>query len=106
MSKPHFKYYPLFFSSHYWVEAHDSPTRLGGHHHVNSVHTNPHDVNDSLPCFSVGQTEDAQGLEAGDIAVGHKHHKNNIIKISPSTFLLSPHLLNNHKVMFAFLHAQ
>lgn len=74
---------------------HDSPTRLGGHDHVNSVHTNPHDVNDSLPCFSVGQTEDAQGLKAGDIAVGQKHHiKNTTIKISPSTS--PPPLTNNH----------
>lgn len=46
-----------------------SPAGLGGHYHVNGVHPNSHDVNDSLPCLRVGQAEDAQGLQAGGIAV-------------------------------------
>lgn len=72
--KLHFEY-NLLLSSHYWKETHHSPTRLGGHYHINSVHTNSHDVNDSLPCFGVGQAKDAQGLKAGGIAARHKQHR-------------------------------
>lgn len=73
--KLHFKHYHLLLSSHYWNKTHHSPTRLGGHYHINSVHANSHDVNDSLPCFSVGQAEDAQGLKAGGIAVRNEQHR-------------------------------
>lgn len=70
-SKRHFECH-LLPSSPHWKETHHSPTRLGGHYHVNSVHTDAHDVNDSLSRFRVGQAEDAQGLEAGGIAARHR----------------------------------
>lgn len=73
-SKWHFECH-LLPSSPHWKEMHCSPTRLGGHYHVNSVHTDSHDVNDSLSRFRVGQAEDAQGLQAGGTATRHRQHR-------------------------------
>lgn len=65
-----------------------SPAGLGGHYHVNGVHPNSHDVNDSLPCLRVGQAEDAQGLQAGGIAVTKTQYS-----VTRSTCGILPHSL-------------
>lgn len=61
----------MVLSSRYRKETHHSPAGLGGHHHIDSVHADAHDVDDSLSGLRVGQAEDAQGLQAGATAARH-----------------------------------
>lgn len=41
------------------------PAGLSSHHHVDSVHTNAHDIDHSLSCFRIGQAADAERLQTG-----------------------------------------
>lgn len=100
--KLHFKYYHLLLSSHYRKETQRSPAGLGGHHHIDSVHADAHDVDDSLSGLRVGQAEDAQGLQAGGTAA--RHHGTAHQHQEHLQYFLTSHLENYRKVTSSFLH--
>lgn len=47
------------------------PARLRGHHHVDGIHTNAHDIDNGLSCFCIGQAADAERLQAGGVTGRH-----------------------------------